>query len=296
MRLKFLKLLLTGFITVFISISVYCQEGSKEKTDPNIEFICSKNNDDSRSLIINLGISRNREITPVKNAVIDFFTGNNFEINLGSAVTNRKGKAVCIVPANFNLPVNGEGKFSFKAVFSGNDSLNNGEQELQLKNLKMELTFNDNDSIKNITISAWEQKINGMKVPFISQSVNIYVPRMFSMLKIAEAKLDSSGTAVVDFPPDVPGDSIGNLKIIAKVEDNSDYGNVEKYKIKKWGKPASRKYLLIHRALWTAVAPIWMIITLTIMLVGVWAHYLYVIFRIILIGRTGKKSEEIKVY
>lgn len=58
--------------------------------DPAIEFIYQKNNNESISLACNLGISINREIRPLKNSVIHFYTGNDFEISLGCAVTNKK--------------------------------------------------------------------------------------------------------------------------------------------------------------------------------------------------------------
>lgn len=65
---------------------------------------------------------------PLKNRVIHFYTGNDFEISLGSAVTNKKGTDVCNIPKNFKLPANQEGKYSFKVEFPGNDTTNNGEE------------------------------------------------------------------------------------------------------------------------------------------------------------------------
>lgn len=100
------------------------------------------------------------------------------------------------------------------------------------------------DSVNKLTVSAYTLTENGNKEPLRDEVVSFYIPRMFSM-----------------------------LKIIARLEDHSDFGNVEKYEIRNRGKKAD-KLSFIHRALWTAVAPIWMIITLTIMLTGVWAYYL----------------------
>jgi hypothetical protein len=43
------------------------------------------------------------------------------------------------------------------------------------------------------------------------------------------------------------------------------------------------------RELWTPIAPLWMIITLIIMLTGVWAHYIYAIIQLVLIKRSKNK-------
>ncbi len=40
------------------------------------------------------------------------------------------------------------------------------------------------------------------------------------------------------------------------------------------------------RELWTPIAPMWMIITLIIMLAGVWGHYIYAIVQLIGIRRS----------
>ena len=286
-------------LILFFAVSpilIFSQDSNQvaggEKFDPTLEFLYLKNSDESISLICNLGLSQNREIKAIKNAIINFSAGPDFQIDLGSAVTNKKGKAICIIPKGFKIPVNADRKFSFKAAYSGNDSLNSAEEQTQAKDLILEMKLEEQDSIRNVIITAYELTEKGIKIPLRNEAINVYIPRMFSLLKIAEAKLDSFGTATVVFPLNIPGDSVGNLKIIAKLEDHSEYGNVEKYEVKKWGTPASKRYLLIHRALWTAVAPVWMIVTLTIMLVGVWAHYLFVILRLILISRAGKVKED----
>jgi hypothetical protein len=295
--LSFIIFILLLSVNLF---SVFSQDSSQvavgEKSDPTLEFQYLKNNDGSISLICNLGLSKNREIKAITNAVINFYAGTDFQTDLGSAVTSKKGKAVCVIPKGFKIPFNADGKVSYKAEFAGNDTMNSAEEQTQIKDLTLEMKLEEHDSVRNVVITAYEITAKSIKMPLRNEVINVYVPRMFSMLKIAEAKLDSFGNATVVFPHNIPGDSIGNLKIIVKLEEHSEYGNVEKYEVKKWGTPATKRYLLIHRALWTAVAPVWMIISLTIMLVGVWAHYLYVIFRLILISREGKKQEEYKIY
>jgi len=185
------------------------------------------------------------------------------------------------------LPVNEEGKYSFKIEYPGNDTLETATEELSIIDVNMDMTCNDKDSVKSVAVKMFRSD-KGKNIPLKDETVSLYVQRMFSMLKLGEARLDSSGSATFDFPSDLPGDSLGNLTILARLEEHSDYGNIEKSELKKWGIATTKELLLEQRALWSEVAPVWMIITLTIMLLGVWAHYLYVVIHMIIINNKGK--------
>jgi hypothetical protein len=261
----------------------------KAKADPSLEFSYLKKTDGSKSLICNVGVSINRRVYPVKNVICHFYTGNDFSVSLGSSVTNYKGKVVCTIPPKFNLTVNEEGKYSFKVEYSGNDTLEAASEELQVMDVNMEMVCKNEDSVKSVTVKMFRNE-KGSEIPLKDETVSLYVQRMFSMLKIGEAKLDSAGYANFEFPSDLPGDSLGNLTILARLEEHSDYGNVEKSEMKKWGIATTKELLMETRALWTAVAPVWMIVTLTIMLLGVWAHYLYVVIHMIIIKNKGKEK------
>jgi hypothetical protein len=86
---------------------------------------------------------------------------------------------------------------------------------------------------------------------------------------IAGINTDEEGKAIVKFPIDLPGDTIGKITIIAKIEEHANYGNVEAMASANWGLPNTNLLFSDHRALWTQIAPTWMIITLTVLLTGV---------------------------
>jgi hypothetical protein len=286
--LALMMLLVSGLFPFYTSAEE--KDSVKAKADPSLEFSYLKNSDGSKSLICNIGISINRRVIPVKFVSLNFFTGNDHSISLGSAVTNYKGNAICKIPTKYALPTNEEGKISFKVEYPGNDTLETTSEELQIIDVTMEMTCNDADSIKTVTVKMYKNDKDKI-IPLKDETVNFYIPRMFSLLKIGEGKLDSTGKATLDFPVDLPGDSIGNLTILARLEEHSDFGNIEKSETRKWGIPTTKERLLEQRALWSQVAPVWMIITLTIMLVGVWAHYLYVVIHMIIINNKGKDQK-----
>ena len=57
----------------------------------------------------------------------------------------------------------------------------------------------------------------------------------------------------------------------------------------KWGIPGIHPTGESKRELWTAIAPRWMIFTLSIMLAGVWGHYIFAIISLIRIKKAGEK-------
>jgi hypothetical protein len=120
---------------------------------------------------------------------------------------------------------------------------------------------------------------------------------MFSLLPIGEATLDESGSAAVEFPASLPGDKEGNITVIARFEEHAEFGNVEKKSTLKWGLPSNYSVPAGHRALWTKTAPKWMIYTLSVLLSGVWGHYLFALISLIRIRIAAKKKakEEYRV-
>ena len=146
------------------------------------------------------------------------------------------------------------------------------------------------DSVKTITVNAFAKE-NGIETPVAGETVKVYVPRMFSNLLIGELTLDDAGTSTLEFPSDLPGDKDGNLTIIAKFEENATFGNVEKREILNWGLLTDYSVPATHRALWTKTAPKWMIYTLSVLLAGVWGHYLFAIISLIRIRMNAKRRK-----
>lgn len=265
----------------------------KTRINPYIQFQYFKTTDDSAFLKTTITYSSNRMEIPIPGLEISFFSASSGEKLLGTAMTNNDG--VARVDLNRNNPVNTniEGSWVFKTEFKGNDTIEAINSELSIKDVKLIMDLVEADSIKTISLKAVTVE-NNKEVPVKGEVVMIYVPRMFSMLPVGEATLDDNGTFSMEFPQDIPGDKDGNLTIISRFEENPTFGNVEQKSIIKWGVPSSNATPIAHRALWTKTPPMWMIITLSILLTGVWGHYLFAIISLILIKRDSKKEKKLK--
>jgi hypothetical protein len=275
---------------LMVSFPLFSQE--KAPVSPYIQLQYFKNTDETRLLKTTLTYSLNRMEIPLPGMEVSFFSEATGKKLLGTALTDEKGVAGLELNKEISLPLNEEGLWAFSSEFKGNDTIEAGNSELTIKDVKLEVTLQEVDTIRSISLKAFTSE-NRKDNPVSGEVVMIYVPRMFSLLPVGEASLDENGTASLEFPPDIPGDSVGNLTIISKFEEHPVFGNVEVIVVKKWGVPASNSLPIAHRALWTKTAPRWMIITLSILLTGVWGHYLFAIISLIRIKRESKKQKKL---
>jgi hypothetical protein len=288
------KSLLLLMLLVLIPVSSYTQE--KGRISPDIQLQYFKNSGNQSYLQATLTCSMNRMVVPIPGMEISFYTNSGRKELLATLITDEKGVAKLPLADVTKLPVNSEGLWPFVSEFTGNDTIDPATSDFSVKDVKLQMTLSEIDSTKTVSLDAKTMQ-NGREVPVSGEIVMIYVPRMFSLLPIAEATLDENGTASAEFPSDLPGDKAGNLTIIARIEENPTFGNVEQTVIRKWGIPTSYSVPETHRALWTKTPPTWMIVTLSVLLAGVWGHYLFAVISLVLIkiDSKGKKEKKEKV-
>jgi hypothetical protein len=276
-----------------VNVDLFSQD--KTLITPYIQLQYFKNTDDQRVLKTTLTYSLNRMELPLKGMEITFYSGGDKKEVLGTGVTDNKGAASLELTDNLKILTSNNGSWEFNSEFKGNDTIEAGTSDISVKDVNLEVTYTEPDSIKKVTIKAFTLS-NGKEIPVSGEPVLVYVPRMFSQLQIGEIPLDENGTGSLEFPGDLPGDKEGNITVIARFEENATFGNVERQKLLKWGLPTDYSVPTSHRALWTKTAPRWMVLSLSVLLAGVWGHYLFAIISLIRIRIDAKKREEEESY
>ena len=185
-----------------------------------------------------------------------------------------------------------EGFYTVSMSYEGNDSIEPASSEVKFQDALLTMELKQEDTLRTVIVKCFSMNEAGEKLPLPEATVSFYVGRWFANLKIGELVSDSSGSCVFEFPNDLPGDSTGNLKVIARIDEHELYGNVEASQMIRWGIPTLHKVPVGFRALWSQIAPTWMVWTLTVLLLGVWGHYVYAIFMIRKIHAEGKQEEE----
>ena len=253
-----------------------------EKVKPGLKLSSIKNSDETRSIVAVLSYKDKETNTSydIKDASVTFSVGVDSVINLGTIKTDEKGRAICNIKSNFVFPKNTEALIHFSAEFKGNDNIEGASNEVDVKDLVISLSLEIVDSVKTVKVKVEQINEKNEKVPLNEVELPIYVARMFSNLKVGAITL-ADGVGTCEFPNDMPGDSLGNLVVVAKFDENEVFGTVSKSETIAWGIKTKHFMAYSPRSLWTTVAPVWMIITLSIMLLGVWGHYIYVIVQLI---------------
>lgn len=277
-------------LLIFSSRALFSYSKENTKISPYIQLQYFKDNEEKSFLKTTLTYSKNRMELPLKGMKIIFYSGPEKKTRLAEIITDDKGVATYNLNHESDFLINDKGLWPFTSEFAGNDTIESGSSELLIHDVNLYMKLTEIDSIKTIVLSA-KKKEKGKEIPVAGEKVTIYVPRMFSLLPIGEATLDESGSASVEFPASLPGDKDGNITIIARFEEHPEFGNIEKKSTIKWGLPPTYAVPPGHRALWTKTAPRWMIYTLSILLSGVWGHYLFAIISLIRIRIISKRKK-----
>lgn len=159
----------------------------------------------------------------------------------------------------------------------------------QEKVAKIEFAFVKNDSLNvcNLLVTS-----EGKPAPDVS--VKVYVKRLFGLLPIGDdVTTDENGAASVEFPRDLPGDEKNNLEVVAKIEDDDNFGTVESKSTINWGVPKKLVGDIHERSLSASRshAPIYFIVASNLIIFGIWGTLLYVVLQVFKIKKLGKEKK-----
>jgi len=292
---------LASFIVVllFSSKSFAQEEEQKEAFDLSkyktvYKFNSFKQADNSRLLEVSLIVQNKKDRKdkiPVFEADINFYNIlDDEEVLLGTAKTSQEGIAQFIAPASQNYLLDEEGYIHLIARFEGTKELKGKEKDITVKDLNLELELTEIDSVKTVLVKAFTIDSVGVETPLEEADIIISVKSMLNNMPIEEGTIED-GEFEYEFPTDIPGDDDGDLTVMISIEDHDDFGNLVQEKSAKWGNHLKTPVKKVKNTLWSESAPLWMYIVLTILLVGVWANYIYTIVNLFRIKKEGIQLE-----
>lgn len=282
-RIGLLLLLLTP-----VSLFAQTDSTAKKETDakeeealiaPAIDFVMVQRSDNTVDLKVGVKAKVKGAFINLRLLKINFVQVNDTaEKNLGFVITDENGKAVLNVKAAA-LTTAKDGSLHLKAAFAGNKQMDPADGEVTVKRAYIQVTPVKEDSV--LTVKA-KLVIPGAEADSSVKDVTIgiFVKRTFNPLKIGEGTTDENGEVSVEIPNNLPGDENGNITLIAKLDDNETFGNLEAAAVQKWGTPVSDKIENQPRALWSSNPPIWMLITFIVLMGVVWGHYIVIVYQL----------------
>lgn len=274
--------------TIIIPGMAFGQTDSSKKEEPEtvaplVEFTSTQKGDNTIDLKGSFKAKINGTLTKLEGLKAEFFAAGDPDTKLGEGVTDRNGIAIVNIKAD-QLTADTAGKINFKLSFAGNKTIDADEETLAIKRARLEVTPVKGDSLNALQIKLIDIS-TGTETPVPETDLAVYVKRLFNPLKIGEGKTDETGEASIDIPKNLPGDDKGNLTLLARVQENEVYGNIETPLVEQWGTPVSMEVKEFPRALWSAHPPMWMLITFAILMTTVWGHYLVITIKLFLLKK-----------
>jgi len=135
---------------------------------------------------------------------------------------------------------------------------------------------------------------NGKRVGLQGIELSFLVKRSFGQLDISgeDAYSNEKGELEIQFPTDLPGDREGQVDLLVKITDEDNYGAIEEKRVLSIAVPTNPINPLSERAMWgtRANAPIWIIATYVLGVIGIWSVIFMVIFQVLQLSKMRIKS------
>ena len=256
---------------------------------PLIEITSTQKSDNTVDLKASVKAKINGTLTKLAGLKIEFNVGaDSTSKKLGEVVTDNRGIAILNCKPD-QLTTDAEGKLNFTVSFAGRDSIESAEEILAVKRARLEITPVKEDSLLTVKLKMVDLS-TGAETAVPETDLGVFVKRLFSALKLGEGKTDEAGETTIEIPNNLPGDAKGNLTLLARLDDNEVYGNLEAAIVQQWGTPVSEELKELPRALWSSHPPLWMLITFIVLMTAVWGHYAVIILELFRLRKEESKT------
>ena len=252
-------------------------------------------NNSVQFLILENSLKTGKKIEPLKNKVFQLYLDSNKTENLiASVTTDKNGKAKSFLPPSLKAAWEASPMHKFIAVGTGKEEETTAELEIVKAKILIDTAFEEGTRHIKVQVMKYE---NSEWVPANEVEMKVGIQRLGGILSAGDEETyttDSSGTVNVELTKDsLPGDEKGNMVLVAKVEDNDQYGNLLVQKTVPWGVALKTDNSFFdQRTLWTTRfrTPFWLLFMAYSIVIGVWGTIIYLVVQIIKIKKLGTST------
>lgn len=279
------------FAGLFYSIvTAQDQSQTQGKNEATIQLSYYKKADMSKIAVAIIKKKEDGKFVFAKDAKVDFYVIHNNEQRLLKSVnTDNKGQAAIMLQKD--LPIDDSLYFTIVAKIENDPLYEDAMDQIHYKDASLTLNLNPQDTARLVTAKVTEIGKDGKEIPVKGAELKFYVQRLFGFMRASEdntISTDENGEASFAFPKNIPGDTAGIITIAARVEDNEQFGNVEKKTTESWGIALAVDKNPFPRALWESSAPLPLVITISTLFGGVWFTYFFIFFQLRKIKKEGQ--------
>jgi len=284
-KIKFAFLTAVSF---FLAGASFCQDSAKSSLILNLGYYNDNNQMQYVKAVTKTKV--NGKFKQVGGITVSFYISSETQANfLGKAVTNNKGQASLLILPAAKAEWNKSAKQSFLAISDSTKLFDATKTSIDLTKSKIKI---DTAEDKKIIATLYELK-DTVWVPVKGVDMKLAVKRLGGDLNVSETPTyttDSLGLVNADFKlVNLPGDTLGNLVLIAKVEDNDIYGNLTTEKTVPWGRATRFQAAYNQRSLFArrGWSPLWLEWIAYSIIAAVWFVLLYLFLQIRKLKKLG---------
>jgi hypothetical protein len=303
MKLEIMKIIKNSIPAAFVLVSgfvaaqnkvVFCSSQPEVKVPSSMQLAIVKKADGSRIVTVMVKAkNKDGKWMPAKNAHLNLYSpAASGVLLIKKELSDGKGKAEVLLPGGLSTDTGRA--YVITAKIENDGQYEDAEESIRFKDVNLSLQVNPTDTGRMASATVTIKDASGKDVPVKDYPVHFYVKRLFGLMPALEANTsntDDNGLATFAYPKDIPGDTAKNMMIVARVEDNDQYGIVEAAAPSRWGTPLIIDKNPFPRALWEPKAPPSLIITLSVIFGGIWSIYLFMFLQLRKIK--GDKEEDL---
>lgn len=279
-----------SFIVIFFSLLGGQLFAQAEKNELSVSLAYYNSNNQMHYLKAQAKSKINGKLQMIPGIELAFYITDETAPNLlGKSVTNAKGEAVLPIPASAKDEWNKSAAQHFSAVSVTNKQFETTTGSVDIVKAKIQIdTLED----RNIVATLFELK-DSIWAPVKEVDLRVAIKRQVGELNVNETPTyttDSLGMVTAEFKREnFPGDSKGNLVLIAKLDENDVYGNLTAEKIVPWGIIENHPSVFDHRTLFArrGYSPLWLEVLAYSIVVIVWVVLFYLVLQIRKIKQLG---------
>jgi hypothetical protein len=271
------------------------QRSAAQEKETVKEMVQLKYYNDSNSiqyLVVQSVLRKGKKIEPQPNKAYELYLDSMDSDHLiAKVVTDQSGRSKSFLPPSLSGEWKATAKHTFIAVVPGDDD---AASELEVLKAKLSIDTISGEGVRTITVQVLKYE-NDEWLPAPDVELKVGIQRLGGVLNAGEEEAyttDSAGTASVELNKDrLPGDEKGNIVLVAKTEDNEQFGNLLVTKTVPWGMAVkANNDFFHHRSLWATKfhTPFWLLFMAYGIVIGVWGTILYLVLQIIKIKKLGR--------
>lgn len=248
-------------------------------------------NDSIHELVATVKTKEDRSYVNVPDVAVYFYLGQIASENkLGTIVSDGHGRAALRIPGNVLDTLH---KYMFVAAIQDNERFRDYSREMEITPASLAVWFAEEEEYQ-VEVQLTARDSSGAWIPVSGADVKVYVQRLFGELPVSVDFnfTDDEGRVGIHFPDDIPGDAEGNIEIIVKIPDHEYFGNLIHKERVSWGMPQQIETVKVKGELWSARmnAPLYLIIIVNTILLGIWGVIVYIIYNLVRIRRLGNAN------